>query len=197
MERIRTAVAGPPCSAGTRSGDRRRHSRRAHRVGAGRRCAGRVAWHDGRHRRGAGGAAHGTAPDDAEAGRAADLDRAGPDRTLGRSFGPNVRTRDWVRERGARRWRTPSSTCSCARYYLDRDKYDDSESEAWAIGGSVGFKTGYFRERFAFGATGYTSQPLHAPGGQGRHPAAEARPGGLHRARRDLRRVAAQRRTCA
>jgi hypothetical protein len=47
--------------------------------------------------------------------------------------------------------------------YLDRNKFDGSESEAWAIGGSAGLKTGYFRELLAFGATGYTSQPLYAP----------------------------------
>jgi hypothetical protein len=48
-------------------------------------------------------------------------------------------------------------------FLLDRDKYDDTESYAWAIGGSAGLKTGYFRDRFAIGLTGYTSQPLDAP----------------------------------
>ena len=48
-------------------------------------------------------------------------------------------------------------------YYLDRDKYDDTESYAWAVGGSAGLKTGYFRDRFAIGLTGYTSQPIDAP----------------------------------
>ena len=48
-------------------------------------------------------------------------------------------------------------------FLLDRDKYDDTESYAWAIGGSAGLKTGYFRDRFAVGLTGYTSQPLDAP----------------------------------
>jgi len=44
--------------------------------------------------------------------------------------------------------------------YLDRNKYDDSESEAWAGGGSVGFKTGFFLERLAIGTTAYTSQKI-------------------------------------
>lgn len=47
--------------------------------------------------------------------------------------------------------------------YLDRNKYDDSESEAWAVGGSAGAKTGYFQEHLALGLTGYTSQKLHGP----------------------------------
>ena len=67
-----------------------------------------------------------------------------------------------VRETGARPGKTPGSI-SGPSYYLDRDKFDDSQSEAWALGGSIGLKTGYFRERFALGATGYTSQRLHGP----------------------------------
>lgn len=46
---------------------------------------------------------------------------------------------------------------------LDRDKFDDSESSAMALGGYAGFKTGWFRDRFAFGATLYTSQKLYGP----------------------------------
>ena len=42
--------------------------------------------------------------------------------------------------------------------YFDRNKFDGSESEAWAIGGWAGLKTGYFLDHIAFGATGYTSQ---------------------------------------
>ena len=46
-------------------------------------------------------------------------------------------------------------------YYFDRNKFDGSESESLATGGSVGFKTGYFLDHIAFAATGYTSQHLH------------------------------------
>jgi hypothetical protein len=49
-------------------------------------------------------------------------------------------------------------------YYLYRDKFDDSLSEAWAIGGWLEYKSGYLWERFGIGAAVYTSQPLHAPG---------------------------------
>ena len=48
-------------------------------------------------------------------------------------------------------------------YYLDQDNFNHSQSEAWTAGGLAGFKTGYFENFFAFGATGYTSQPIHAP----------------------------------
>jgi outer membrane porin, OprD family len=40
---------------------------------------------------------------------------------------------------------------------------DDSRSAAWALGGAAGFQTGFFRNLFSFGATGYTSQPIYAP----------------------------------
>ncbi|MGH8093222.1 MAG: OprD family outer membrane porin [Chthoniobacterales bacterium] len=48
-------------------------------------------------------------------------------------------------------------------FFLDRHQFSGAESQAWAIGGWVGLKTGYFLDHFAFGATGYTSQPLYAP----------------------------------
>lgn len=48
-------------------------------------------------------------------------------------------------------------------FFLDRNKFDGTESEAWAIGGWAGLKTGYFLDHIAFGVTGYTSQPLYAP----------------------------------
>ena len=48
-------------------------------------------------------------------------------------------------------------------YYFDREKFDGSESEAWAIGGWAGLKTGYFLERVSFGATFYASERLYGP----------------------------------
>jgi hypothetical protein len=48
-------------------------------------------------------------------------------------------------------------------FYLDRDNYDTSQSEAWTLGGSAGFKTGYFGQVVAFGATAFTSQRLYGP----------------------------------
>lgn len=48
-------------------------------------------------------------------------------------------------------------------FYRHLDSFDDDESLAWTLGGSVGVKTGYFWNRVALGATGYTSQPIYAP----------------------------------
>jgi hypothetical protein len=48
-------------------------------------------------------------------------------------------------------------------YYFYRDKYDDSVSEAWAIGGALSYKSGWFLDHFGLGAVLYTSQPLYAP----------------------------------
>jgi hypothetical protein len=82
--------------------------------------------------------------------------------TMDKSFGP--RTHDeWVRETRRKAWADTKWTAQARSYYLDRTKYDDSESEAWALGGSAGFKTGYFRDRVSFGATLYGSAPLYAP----------------------------------
>jgi outer membrane porin, OprD family len=48
-------------------------------------------------------------------------------------------------------------------YFLNRDNFNDTASEAWALGGSAGFKTGYFGNFISFGATGYTSDRLYGP----------------------------------
>jgi len=48
-------------------------------------------------------------------------------------------------------------------YYFYRDKFDDSLSEAWALGGSLSWKSGYFMDFFSVGAVGYTSIPAYAP----------------------------------
>ena len=48
-------------------------------------------------------------------------------------------------------------------FYFNRDKYDNSRSEAWAIGGSIGYQSGYLANFFRIGAVGYTSQRLYGP----------------------------------
>ena len=48
-------------------------------------------------------------------------------------------------------------------FYFDRDKYDDTTSAAWALGGSVTYLSGYLADFFRIGATGYTSQKLWGP----------------------------------
>ncbi len=48
-------------------------------------------------------------------------------------------------------------------FYLDRDNFEPPDSLAWALGGSAGFKTGYFGDFAALGSTVYTSQRLAGP----------------------------------
>jgi hypothetical protein len=81
---------------------------------------------------------------------------------LDESFGPKSHA-EWVRQTRRKALDDTKINVQLRSYYLDRDKYDDSQSETWAIGGSIGLKTGYFRERFSLGATAYTAQGLHAP----------------------------------
>jgi hypothetical protein len=81
---------------------------------------------------------------------------------LDESFAPRTRA-EWVRETRRQAWKDTQFDAQIRSYDFGRDRYDGSESESWAVGGSVGLKTGYFREHFAVGATGYTSQKLHGP----------------------------------
>ncbi|PYN92660.1 MAG: hypothetical protein DMD91_31835, partial [Candidatus Rokuibacteriota bacterium] len=48
-------------------------------------------------------------------------------------------------------------------FYLNREKPDDSENEALAFGGWVGYKSGWLLNTFAMGATLYGSAPLYTP----------------------------------
>ena len=48
-------------------------------------------------------------------------------------------------------------------YYFNGDKFNPTRSEAWAIGGSAAYKSGYAADRFAIGAVAYTSQKLYGP----------------------------------
>src|SRR5262245_45775560 len=48
-------------------------------------------------------------------------------------------------------------------YYLNQDRPDGSHSEAWALGGSIEYVSGRFRDRLQIGAELFTSQPLYAP----------------------------------
>ena len=51
-------------------------------------------------------------------------------------------------------------------YYFYREKFDNSKSEAWALGGALSYKSGYLFDHFAVGATFYTSQQLYGPDGR-------------------------------
>jgi outer membrane porin, OprD family len=78
------------------------------------------------------------------------------------SFEPRDRA-TVVREERRQAFRDTDFYGELRTFYFDSDNLNGSHSEAWAIGGSAGLKTGYFRDLFAFGATAYTSQPVNAP----------------------------------
>ncbi len=82
---------------------------------------------------------------------------------LDESFETEEDRRERIREQRRQAFKDTKFDVQGRTFLLDRDKYDDTESYAWAIGGSAGLKTGYFRDRFAIGLTGYTSQPIDAP----------------------------------
>jgi hypothetical protein len=48
-------------------------------------------------------------------------------------------------------------------FYFNRQNDDDTESEAWALGGWIQYVSGWLLDTFAIGSTYYTSQPLYAP----------------------------------
>src|SRR5262249_665927 len=48
-------------------------------------------------------------------------------------------------------------------FYFGRKNTDDTENEAWAIGGWLEYRSGWLYDTLAIGAVGYTSQPLYAP----------------------------------
>jgi len=48
-------------------------------------------------------------------------------------------------------------------YYFYRDRFDNSVNEAWAVGGALTYKSGWFLDRFGMGAAFYTAQRLYGP----------------------------------
>ena len=51
-------------------------------------------------------------------------------------------------------------------YYFYRDNYPNTTpqaNEAWAIGGALAYRSGWFLNHFGIGAVGYLSEPLYAP----------------------------------
>jgi hypothetical protein len=101
-------------------------------------------------------------------GAAVSADEAEPTSTeqgqtsIDSSFEPKTRT-ETIREERRQAFRDTDFSAELRSFYMDSDNLNGSKNEAWALGGSAGFKTGYFRDRFAFGATGYTSQRLMGP----------------------------------
>ena len=48
-------------------------------------------------------------------------------------------------------------------YFASTDNLDDTRNEAWTLGGSFSYQSGWFLDHVGIGATLYTSQPLYAP----------------------------------
>jgi len=48
-------------------------------------------------------------------------------------------------------------------FYFFQENTGANIKEAWALGGSLSYKSGYFLDHFQTGAVLYTSQPLYAP----------------------------------
>jgi outer membrane porin, OprD family len=52
-------------------------------------------------------------------------------------------------------------------YYLTRDNFDGSKSQAWAAGGWLAFRSGLIGDVFGVHVAAYTSQPIFAPPDEG------------------------------
>ena len=60
-------------------------------------------------------------------------------------------------------WRDTNLFLNFRTYYFYRDKDDASNNEAWALGGSMNYESGWWRNRLQIGLVGYTSQKLYGP----------------------------------
>ena len=52
-------------------------------------------------------------------------------------------------------------------YYLRKDRTNDELSEAWAMGGSIYYRSGWLEDLFQVEVEGFTSQPIVAPDSKG------------------------------
>src|SRR6476660_2992777 len=71
--------------------------------------------------------------------------------------------REWQLEKRRQALKDTKFELNLRSFYFDRSDFNRSEKQAWAIGGWLGVKTGYFLDHIAFGATLYTSNPIYAP----------------------------------
>jgi hypothetical protein len=60
-------------------------------------------------------------------------------------------------------FRDTAVTLKLRTYYLDQDRADDTDPQAWAGGGSIEYRSGQLANRFQIGAELFTSQPIYAP----------------------------------
>jgi hypothetical protein len=48
-------------------------------------------------------------------------------------------------------------------FYFNQDKFNNTRSEAWTLGGSLAYQSGYLADTLRIGAVAYTSQRLNGP----------------------------------
>src|SRR6185436_19273084 len=72
-------------------------------------------------------------------------------------------TQEWRLEKRRQALKDTKFEFNLRSFYFDRSDFNGAEKQAWAIGGWLGVKTGYFLDHIAFGATVYTSNPIYAP----------------------------------
>ena len=71
--------------------------------------------------------------------------------------------RQWRLEKRRQALKDTKFEFNLRNFYFDRSDFNGHEKQAWATGGWLGFKTGYFLDHVAFGATVFTSTPIYAP----------------------------------
>jgi len=60
-------------------------------------------------------------------------------------------------------WRDTSVNLRLRSYYFKTDIADTSDKEAWALGGWIGYESGWWKNLLKIGGVGYTSQNLYGP----------------------------------
>jgi hypothetical protein len=60
-------------------------------------------------------------------------------------------------------WRDASLTLRPRTYYFDRKRDGAADSQAWAAGGALEYRSGWLHDRLLLGATAFTSQRLYGP----------------------------------
>src|SRR5213596_369014 len=71
--------------------------------------------------------------------------------------------RQWRLEKRRQALKDTKFELNLRTFYFDRSDFSGAEKQAWAIGGWLGVKTGYFLDHIALGARVYTSIPIYAP----------------------------------
>ena len=92
------------------------------------------------------------------------------DNTMGKAREPKETLPEWERRLMKRAtnlknffWDDASLLLKPRSYYMDKQRDDSADSEAWALGGALQYRTGLFRGRVRLGTTFYTTQKLYGP----------------------------------